>query len=145
MTQDTKPISNDIEITSQTAVLSSDDDTVNDIQKQAAQDIVLHMESKAEKEANDEIETEQPDITEIVNNSETEQQEVSQPEVSNPETEQQEVSQSEINNPEAEQQEVSQPEVSNPEAEQPENKSQQAENPTKEQIPIYLSFLIVLV
>lgn len=46
MTQDTKPISNDIEITSQTAVLSSDDDTVNDIQKQAAQDIVLHMESK---------------------------------------------------------------------------------------------------
>ena len=163
MTQDTKPISNDIEITSQTAVLSSDDDTVNDIQKQAAQDIVLHMESKAEKEANDEIETEQPDITEIVNNSGTEQQEVSQPEVSNPETEQQEVSQPEVSKSEAEQPEVSKPEVSNPEVEQPEvsqhevdnskaeqqetnqpevndsdkpeNKSQQAENPTKEQMP----------
>ena len=147
MTQDTKPISNDIEITSQTAVLSSDDDTVNDIQKQAAQDIVLHMESKQDYKAN-EIETEQPDITEIVNNSETEQQEVSQPEVSNPETEQQEVSQPEVSNPEAEQPEVSQHEVDNSEAEQPEtnqpevndsdkpeNKSQQAENPTKEQIP----------
>ena len=147
MTQDTKPISNDIEITSQTAVLSSDDDTVNDIQKQAAQDIVLHMESKQDYKAN-EIETEQPDITEIVNNSETEQQEVSQPEVSNPETEQQEVSQPEVSNPEAEQPEVSQHEVDNSEAEQPEtnqpevndsdkpeNKSQQAENPTKEQMP----------
>ena len=162
MTQDTKPISNDIEITSQTAVLSSDDDTVNDIQKQAAQDIVLHMESKQDYKAN-EIETEQPDITEIVNNSETEQlevsqleinnseaeqQEVSQPEVSNPEAEQQEVIQPEVSNPEAEQPEVSQPEVNNSEAEQPEtnqpevndsnkpeNKSQQAENPTKEQIP----------
>ena len=162
MTQDTKPISNDIEITSQTAVLSSDDDTVNDIQKQAAQDIVLHMESKQDYKAN-EIETEQPDITEIVNNSETEQlevsqleinnseaeqQEVSQPEVSNPEAEQQEVIQPEVSNPEAEQPEVSQPEVNNSEAEQPEtnqpevndsnkpeNKSQQAENPTKEQMP----------
>ena len=147
MTQDTKPISNDIEITSQTAVLSSDDDTVNDIQKQAAQDIVLHMESKQDYKAN-EIETEQPDITEIVNNSETEQLEVSQLEINNSEAEQQEVSQLEINNSEAEQQEVSQPEVSNPEAEQPEtnqpevndsdkpeNKSQQAENPTKEQMP----------
>ncbi len=147
MTQDTKPISKDIEITSQTAVLSSDDDTVNDIQKQAAQDIVLHMESKQDYKAN-EIETEQPDITEIVNNSETEQQEVSQPEVSNPETEQQEVSQPEVSNPEAEQPEVSQHEVDNSEAEQPEtnqpevndsdkpeNKSQQAENPTKEQMP----------
>ena len=147
MTQDTKPISNDIEITSQTAVLSSDDDTVNDIQKQAAQDIVLHMESKQDYKAN-EIETEQPDITEIVNNSETEQQEVSQPEVSNPEAEQQEVSQPEVSKSEAEQPEVSKPEVSNPEVEQPEtnqpevndsdkpeNKSQQAENPTKEQMP----------
>ncbi len=147
MTQDTKPISNDIEITSQTALLSSDDDTMNDIQKQAAQDIVLHMESKQDYKAN-EIETEQPDITEIVNNSETEQQEVSQPEVSNPETEQQEVSQPEVSNPEAEQPEVSQHEVDNSEAEQPEtnqpevndsdkpeNKSQQAENPTKEQMP----------
>ena len=117
MTQDTKPISNDIEITSQTAVLSSDDDTVNDIQKQAAQDIVLHMESKQDYKAN-EIETEQPDITEIVNNSETEQLEVSKPEVSNPETEQQEVSQPEVND-----------------SDKPENKSQQAENPTKEQMP----------
>ena len=147
MTQDTKPISNDIEITSQTAVLSSDDDTVNDIQKQAAQDIVLHMESKQDYKAN-EIETEQPDITEIVNNSGTEQQEVSQPEVSNPETEQQEVSQPEVSNPEVEQPEVSQHEVDNSKAEQqetnqpevndsdkPENKSQQAENPTKEQMP----------
>ncbi len=127
MTQDTKPISKDIEITSQTAVLSSDDDTVNDIQKQAAQDIVLHMESKQDYKAN-EIETEQPDITEIVNNSETEQLEVSQPEVSNPETEQPEVS-----NPEAEQPETNQPEVND--SDKPENKSQQAENPTKEQMP----------
>ena len=162
MTQDTKPISKDIEITSQTAVLSSDDDTVNDIQKQAAQDIVLHMESKQDYKAN-EIETEQPDITEIVNNSETEQLEVSQLEINNSEAEQQEVSQPEVSNPEAEQQEVIQPEVSNPEVEQPEvsqhevnnseveqqetnqpevndsnkpeNKSQQAENPTKEQMP----------
>lgn len=147
MTQDTKPISNDIEITSQTAVLSSDDDTVNDIQKQAAQDIVLHMESKQDYKAN-EIETEQPDITEIVNNSETEQLEVSQLEINNSEAEQQEVSQPEVNNSEAEQPEVSKPEVSNPEVEQPEtnqpevndsdkpeNKSQQAENPTKEQMP----------
>ena len=132
MTQDTKPISKDIEITSQTAVLSSGDDTVNDIQKQAAQDIVLHMESKQDYKAN-EIETEQPDITEIVNNSETEQQEVSQPEVSNPETEQQEVSQPEVSNPEAEQPETNQPEVND--SDKPENKSQQAENPTKEQIP----------
>ena len=147
MAQDTKPISNDIEITSQTAVLSSDDDTVNDIQKQAAQDIVLHMESKQDYKAN-EIETEQPDITEIVNNSETEQLEVSQLEINNSEAEQQEVSQPEVNNSEAEQPEVSKPEVSNPEVEQPEtnqpevndsdkpeNKSQQAENPTKEQMP----------
>ena len=117
MTQDTKPISNDIEITSQTAVLSSDDDTVNDIQKQAAQDIVLHMESKQDYKAN-EIETEQPDITEIVNNSETEQQEVSKPEVSNPEVEQPETNQPEVND-----------------SNKPENKSQQAENPTKEQMP----------
>ena len=142
MAQDTKPISNDIEITSQTAVLSSDDDTVNDIQKQAAQDIVLHMESKQDYKAN-EIETEQPDITEIVNNSETEQLEVSKPEVSNPETEQQEVSQPEVSKSEAEQPEVSNPEVEQPETNQPEvndsdkpeNKSQQAENPTKEQMP----------
>lgn len=132
MTQDTKPISKDIEITSQTAVLSSDDDTVNDIQKQAAQDIVLHMESKQDYKAN-EIETEQPDITEIVNNSETEQQEVSQPEVSNPEAEQPEVSQHEVDNSEAEQPETNQPEVND--SDKPENKSQQAENPTKEQMP----------
>ena len=132
MTQDTKPISNDIEITSQTAVLSSDDDTVNDIQKQAAQDIVLHMESKQDYKAN-EIETEQPDITEIVNNSETEQLEVSQLEINNSEAEQQEVSQPEVNNSEVEQQETNQPEVND--SDKPENKSQQAENPTKEQMP----------
>ena len=132
MTQDTKPISKDIEITSQTAVLSSDDDTVNDIQKQAAQDIVLHMESKQDYKAN-EIETEQPDITEIVNNSETEQLEVSQLEINNSEAEQQEVSQPEVNNSEVEQQETNQPEVND--SDKPENKSQQAENPTKEQMP----------